>query len=175
MDMPDRTWRVFTSALMWSAEQGTDGDIPDRYVRMLHPEGADEADLAPLLDAGLLVKREGGYTLAGWSDPNALRQSTDEQVKSYRQRKRENQAAYRQRRRESGNVTGNEGGHVAPHVGEGFKSPKGNSSAYTPGHVTGNASHMVSVAPGSDCGTGRHRIIGDGTCMNCEYRTQGTT
>ena len=40
--LSDRAWRILTGAIMWSNAHGTDGEIPDRYTRMLHPDGDDQ-------------------------------------------------------------------------------------------------------------------------------------
>lgn len=138
-DMSDRHWRIFTNALMWSAEQGTDGHIPPKYLRRLHDEEVTDDDVSELEVAGVFVRAEdGGIDMPGWSDEKALRQSTAASVAQYRSRKKENQAAYRQRlreRSESGDVTGN--------VGKGSSSlgdsSKEGASAYLTGNVTGNA------------------------------------
>lgn len=143
-DLDDRTWRIFTNALMWSAEQATDGHIPAKYVRKLHDTEVTIDDLKPLVDADVFVVSDAGdVDMPGWSDERALRQSTAASVAQYRDRKRGNQAAYRQRLRErleSGHVTG----HMTEHVGEGSSNDSSQgASAYvggnTTGHVTGNA------------------------------------
>lgn len=211
-DLDDRTWRIFTNALMWSAEQGTDGLIPAKYVRKLHDVDVTMADLVPLIDAGVFVVTDAGdVTMPGWSDDRGLRQSSAATVAQYRERKRGNQAAYRQRARErseSGHVTG----HVPGNVGEGSTEEISNgASAYvngnTTGHVTGHAlrrncdahpdgwsqpcracgearkradaanasssaPRMQTVSPGSRCSPGRHRLVADGTCMNCDVRAE---
>lgn len=53
-DLSDAAWRVFTSALMWSIGNGTDGVIPRRYLRYLHPDGViEESVRIELVHAGL--------------------------------------------------------------------------------------------------------------------------
>ena len=46
-------WTVFSWALMWSAEQGTDGRIPRHMLPLLHPNGATVADAEALVRVGL--------------------------------------------------------------------------------------------------------------------------
>lgn len=166
-DLTDRAWRVLCGALMWSNEQGTDGIIPTRYLRNLHPDGDVDAAIAELEAAGILIRTDDGITLPGWSDPRGLRQSTSAQVEQYRSRKAANQSAYRQRRRSD-----SASGHVTGNVGEGFSTRK--ASAYvtgnTTGNVTGHAGPLVTVKPGSDCGPGNHRRLADGTCTRCDSR-----
>ena len=53
--LSDRLWRVHTGALMWSAEQGTDGLLPRRTLRLLHPEIATLDDAQALVDHGDFV------------------------------------------------------------------------------------------------------------------------
>ncbi|HWL76779.1 hypothetical protein [Microbacterium sp.] len=136
MDMSDRLWRIFTNALMWCAEQGTDGAVQSRHYRFLYSDGVTEDDIDSLVVAELAERTDDGFQLQGWADDRGLRQSSAATVHAYRERKRKNQAKYREglrSRLESGDVTG----HVAEHVGVGpqeVNSVKG-ASAY----VTGNA------------------------------------
>lgn len=93
--LSDAAWRVFTSALMWSAEQGTDGMIPARYLRQLHPDGEQPGAFQELTEAGIWEPAEaGGYQMVGWGAD--LGQSTAAEVLRYRENARERQ----QRRRE---------------------------------------------------------------------------
>lgn len=94
--LSDEAWRVFTGALMWSARNGTDGWIPERYLRALHPDGEKRAAFAEICEAGVWRKEAradgAGYQLIGWAD--GLGQSTAEQVERYREK-----ARLRQRRK----------------------------------------------------------------------------
>lgn len=195
-DMDDRTWRIFTGALMWCAEQGTDGAIEERHFRFLYADGLTKDDIDALMAAELVDRTETGIQLRGWSDDRGLRQSLDATVRGYRDRKRRNQADYRERlrsRSESGDVTG----HMTEHVGEGSFTGGDFSigaSAYVTGHATcskhpdGNSdapcfgcmkarearesSDPKPATPGvaERCASGKHRWLADGTCNHCTTR-----
>lgn len=100
-DLSDRAFRVLAGALMWCNGQGTDGSVPARYVRYLHPDGADPEAFDELERAGLWRKTPDGYLLDGWSTD--LRQSTSSEVQRYRESSRLRQKAYRDRKRSSAN------------------------------------------------------------------------
>lgn len=98
--LSDKAWRVFTSALMWSTQNGTDGFIPDRYHKMLHPDGADLHAEQEVTLAGLWEKTRDdagnkGYQLIDWD--GALGQSTAVQVETYKENGRKRARAYRER------------------------------------------------------------------------------
>lgn len=94
-DLSDTAWRMFTLALMWCNEQGTDGDIPARYVRRLHADGPQDAACAELTAAGLWTPTEDGYTFERWA--GELGQSTADDVAGRKRRARERSAEYRAR------------------------------------------------------------------------------
>lgn len=138
MDLSDRTWRVFTNALMWSTEQGTDGRIPTRYLRTLHHDGLIDPDIDALAACGVLERTEDGIQLVGWSDRNGLRQSLAADVDEYRRKKRESMAALRKARRAQ-SVTDRVTSNVPGKVGEGSTSEQVlKASAYVPQNVAGN-------------------------------------
>lgn len=92
--LSDRLWRVHTSALMWCAEHGTDGQVPTRSLRLLHPDGATVEDAQGLVDAGLwMANAEDGYEVADWGRSQSL--AAD--VEAARAAHRERQARYRAR------------------------------------------------------------------------------
>ena len=150
-DLSDRAFRILAGALMWCNSQGTDGSIPTRYTKYLHPDGNDQAAFDELERAGIWAHADDGYTLVGWS--TALRQSTAAEVEHYRESSRLRQKAYRDRRRAGGaassvsvaeepqsvlDVTRHEVGDVTANVGSGslIESKK---SAYIARDVTRNA------------------------------------
>lgn len=90
-------WRVFTSALMWSAESGTDGRVPMRYVRLLHPDGDKPDAAAELVTAGIWNRTADGYQLVDWD--GALGQSTAAQVETYKAHARKRSRDFRERER----------------------------------------------------------------------------
>ncbi|GAA5203313.1 hypothetical protein [Microbacterium jejuense] len=96
-NLSDRAFRVLVSALMWCSSQGTDGSVPTRYTKYLHPEGDDPAAFDELERAGLWKRVDDGYRLVGWT--STLRQSTAEEVERYREGARRRQKEYRDRQR----------------------------------------------------------------------------
>jgi hypothetical protein len=96
-NLSDRAFRVLAGALMWCNGQGTDGAVPARYTKYLHPDGDDPAAFDELEQAGLWKHLDDGYRLVGWS--SALRQSTAEEVERYREGARRRQKEYRDRQR----------------------------------------------------------------------------
>lgn len=97
-DLSDVAWRVFTGALMWCNENGTDGFVPTRYLKMLHPDGTRADAYAELVSASLWEQLPSGYRLQGWS--GALGQSTANEVETYKANARERQQRWRDRERE---------------------------------------------------------------------------
>lgn len=95
--LSDRAFRVLAGALMWCNGQGTDGAVPARYTKYLHPDGDDLDAFEELEAAGLWSRAEDGYLLAGWADD--LHQSTAEEIQRYRDAAKRRQKAYRDRQR----------------------------------------------------------------------------
>ena len=93
----DRAFRTLAGALMWCNGQGTDGLIPARYTRYLHPDGDHQVAFDELESAGLWERVTDGYRLIGWSEE--LHQSTAADLLRYRESSRERQRAYRERKR----------------------------------------------------------------------------
>lgn len=91
LDLSDRLWRVHTGALMWSAEQGTDGAISARVLRLLHPDGATADDARALIAAGLWTAAGTGYQVTEWAPVQSL--AAD--VERGRAANRERQARHR--------------------------------------------------------------------------------
>lgn len=129
IEMDVDAWCVFTKAIAWSNEAGTDGFIKWRYLSLLHPAGDHPRANAELVELGLWTKTPTGYQLEGWDKPahqGGLGQSTAEQVRNQKVRNREKQQAYRDRQAAkaakadsvTGHVTGNETGSVTGHVGQ---------------------------------------------------------
>ena len=100
--LTDKSWRVFSYALMWSAENGTNGFIPERYRKLLHADGYDSEVDAELAAANLWSKARGmdglkGYQLTDWD--GVLGQSTSLQVETYKASARNRQRKYREKER----------------------------------------------------------------------------
>jgi len=95
--LSDTAWRVFTGALMWSAENGTDGLIPKRYLKMLHPDGEQPAAFEEIVRAKLWTARGDGFQCTDWD--GSLGQSSAEQVETYKANARKRSKDYRERER----------------------------------------------------------------------------
>lgn len=90
--LSDRLWRVHSSALMWSAEQGTDGLIPRRTLRLLHPEGARAADADSLVERGVWETEGDGYRVSEWDRTQSLAADVERKRELDRERKRRQRA-----------------------------------------------------------------------------------
>lgn len=109
--LSDRLWRVHTGALMWSAEQGTDGLIPRRTLRLLHPEIATPDDAHALVEADLWDAAGDEFQVLDWARSQTLAADIERQ----RERNRQKQRAHRARLnadRSSADVTDDVTGYV---------------------------------------------------------------
>ena len=151
-NLSDRAFRILAGALMWCNGQGTDGAVPARYTKYLHPDGDDQDAFDELEAAGLWSRVEDGYLLAGWSDD--LHQSTAEEIHRYRDAAKRRQKAYRDRQRDTNSepqratahepramrdVTHNATRDVTANVGSGSLSETRRKSAYVTRNVTRHA------------------------------------
>lgn len=86
-------FRVYANGLMWSVTHGTDGLIPDRALRLLHPDGRRLELAAELHAAGLWHHDDAGYHV-----PDFLKYQTPaEQVEKARTLARERKRKQRDR------------------------------------------------------------------------------
>lgn len=128
-DLSDAAWRVLTGALMWSNGRGTDGVIPARYLRMLHPDGEQPEGFRQLEVAGLWIKTATGYQLIEWV--KLLGQSTADTVEHNKEMNRIKQQKWRDEQSKkagkttpaftaapSSDVTDDVTGYVTGHVGQ---------------------------------------------------------
>jgi hypothetical protein len=153
-DLSDPAWRLFTLAMMWSNQQGTDGEVPTRYLQMLHPDVGDEA-LPELEAAGVLETTEAGIAFLDWTTD--LGQSAAEDVSRKRTEARERMRSLRESRRlsspgDTANVRANE----PMNVGQAKEALKASSpSAYVPANVRANTETCPKhpVDTGEPCGT----------------------
>lgn len=151
-NLSDRAFRILAGALMWCNGQGTDGAVPARYTKYLHPDGDDQDAFDELESAGLWSLVEDGYLLAGWSGD--LHQSTAEEIHRYRDAAKRRQKAYRDRQkgpdselqraiahepRATRDVTHNATRDVTANVGSGSLSETRERSAYVTRNVTRHA------------------------------------
>lgn len=153
-NLSDRAFRILAGALMWCNGQGTDGAVPTRYTKYLHPDGDDQDAFDELEASGLWSRVEDGYLLAGWTDD--LHQSTAEEIQRYRDASRRRQQAYRDRQRGASDasersnadeprdmrdVTHNVTRDVTANVGSGSLRETEEKSAYSRRDVTGDVTH----------------------------------
>lgn len=79
--LADGAYRVFVNALVWSTSQGTDGRLPTRALRHLHPDGRRQDLIDELVRSSFWVVREDGFEIR-----NFLRyQTSAEQVDKARE------------------------------------------------------------------------------------------
>jgi len=153
-NLSDRAFRILAGALMWCNGQGTDGSIPARYTKYLHPDGDDQGAFDELEVSGLWSRVADGYRLNGWAVE--LHQSTAEEIERYRDAARRRQKAYRDRQRGSDagsepptaggsrgmrDVTHNAMRDVTANVGSGSLGESNKKSAYSHRHVTSHVTH----------------------------------
>lgn len=98
LELSDGAWRVFTNALMWCNSQGTDGDLPSRYVKYTYPTGDPSEYVLELLDVGLFEQVENGFVIPDWE---GIGQSPAAQVAAYRENNRLRQQKSREKKRTS--------------------------------------------------------------------------
>lgn len=99
-EMDVDTWCVFTKAIAFSNEAGTDGHVKHRYLPNLHPSGERQPKTYErLTDLGLWKPVADGYQFIGWSvkaHHGGLGQATAESVKRNRQNARDRQRKHRE-------------------------------------------------------------------------------
>lgn len=93
--LSDVAWRVFTRGLMWCVDNGTDGAVPEKYLRWLHPDGEQESAYVELVKAGVWKRTPAGYQFIDWD--GALGQTTAERLEAYQRNGRERQRKYREK------------------------------------------------------------------------------
>jgi hypothetical protein len=110
--LSDRAFRTFAGALMWSAEQGTDGLIPTRSMRLLHPDGSNATVVAEIVKAGLWDPAADGYQVRDWAvtqtlaaDIARLREQNRNRQKASRERKKQAASGANRRQGVTGDVT----------------------------------------------------------------------
>ncbi|MFS0912806.1 hypothetical protein AB3M89_13545 [Microbacterium sp. 179-I 3D2 NHS] len=139
-DLSDAAWRVFTTSLMWCVNNGTDGEIPKRYTRYLHPEGVKRTIALELVKAGLWSEQKDRYVMPDWD--GALGQSTHDQIEKYRSDARLRQQKRRERAKQRREL---------PDTGDGGAGPQTESVTED---VTRDVTQNVGIGTGSGIGTG---------------------
>jgi hypothetical protein len=100
IEMDVDTWCIFTKAIAWSNEAGTDGHIKRRYLQLLHPDGERPHSYSVLADMGLWTPVADGYQFVNWSKKateEGLGQATAEQVEANKKSARERSQRSRDR------------------------------------------------------------------------------
>ena len=91
-------WRLFTRALMFCNQQGTDGEIESLYMRHIWPWGDPSTYVFELIDSGWLQQTGKGFVIPDWE---AKGQSPASQVAAYREKARLRQQKSRSNKRGS--------------------------------------------------------------------------
>jgi len=146
-ELSDCAMRVFIGSLMWSAEQGTDGELPRRYLRLFHPEGEKPSAIAELISAGLWLPTESGFIMPEWS--TNLGQSTAEQVEAYREANRRRSKRYRdsKRRSESTAIVQPQGAAAMGHVPRDVTRGVGEGGGEGEGTASERNSESLNMSP----------------------------
>ena len=84
----DGAWRLFTRALMFCNQQGTDGEIDTLYMRHIWPWGDSSTYVLELVDSGWLEQTEAGLVIPDWEGKG---QSPASQVAANREKARKRQ------------------------------------------------------------------------------------
>lgn len=66
--MTDAAFRVYTLGLVWSVAHGTDGEIPGRALRYLHPDGPEKSVVDELVACGRWEPQSDGWRIHDFLD-----------------------------------------------------------------------------------------------------------
>lgn len=157
--LSDTAFRVFTGSMMWCNENGTDGAIPQRYLRMTHPDGFKPDACDEIQRAGLWARTDDGYAFIDWD--GALGQETAEKIELNREKWRRRQRERRVREKDA--LAKALGKPTAPT----FKPSKGDVS----GDVTGGRTEGTSaedVGRGKGPGTASYEGVTEETNVNTQ-------
>jgi len=122
-------FRVYVNSLIWSNAHGTDGVLPTRALRLLHPDGTRHDLADELVAVGLLEQSDDGYTVRDF----LTYQSSAKSVETARELARDRKRRQREREQEEAlsRVTdpvtsrGTSRGRPEDRTGTGQDSPKG--------------------------------------------------
>lgn len=118
IEMSVDAWCVFTKAIAWSNEAGTDGLIKRRYLNLLHPDGEHPQAYAEIAALGLWEPTSDGYQFNDWNKKahhGGLGQALAADVRAQKERNKKKVAEWRKRQASppvTGYVTEEETGHV---------------------------------------------------------------
>jgi hypothetical protein len=106
-------WRLFTRALMFCNQQGTDGEILALYMRHIYPWGEYSDYVQELAVIGWMEITDKGFVIPGWQEKG---QSTAAQVEHWLAQSRERQQ--RSRDKKKGSTAPQPTGDVTRDVGQ---------------------------------------------------------
>lgn len=81
-------FRVYVNGLMWSVTHGTDGLLPERSLRFLHPEGKRPELAAELVATGLWERDDAGHHVRDFLDFQTPAEQVERARAFTRERKR---------------------------------------------------------------------------------------
>lgn len=102
--LTDRLARVHYGALMWSAEQESDGFVPRSALRLLHPEGATDEDARALVVVGLWQHEATDYRVCEWGRTQSLAADLERSRELSRERQRRHRGKASSTRDRAANV-----------------------------------------------------------------------
>ncbi|AZZ52616.1 hypothetical protein C1I64_11575 [Rathayibacter festucae DSM 15932] len=168
---------MMTGALMWSAEQGTDGQIPIRSLRLLHPDGTDTSAVNELIDAKVWERQTDHVQVLNWEQTQSLAVDVEWQ----RERNRNKNKALREREREKSrartpsftedsmtgqvteDMTGHPGGKASARTGQDLEAQVEAKTADNPppqqivNQATGEVTDVIPGVPQRDGAVTRFR------------------
>lgn len=145
--LSDAAHRVYTNGLVYAVAGSTDGRLPQRALRLLHPDGTTKTVVKELVNAGLWTAVGDGFEVR-----NFLRyQSSAEQVKQAaeaRQQQRAADAERKRRQRHKDRVSADVTPDVTPDIRTGSTGRQGQEGQE--GSKTGDESNWPTVTePGT--------------------------
>lgn len=111
---------LWTIAGSWSADQLTDGTIPDY---MLEVFGAPPSAPQALVDAGLWEREQGSYVFRNWHEYQPSKQDVDAERAASRERMRELRARRKQPKQPEQREEGEAFGRTGPNGSESVRNP----------------------------------------------------
>ena len=91
-------WRLFTRALMFCNQQGTDGEIERLYMHHVYPWGDYSDFVKELVRIGWMEITDDAFVIPGWEEKG---QSSAAQVEHWRAQSRERQQRSRDKKKSS--------------------------------------------------------------------------
>lgn len=127
---------LWTIAGSWSADQLTDGTIPDY---MLDVFGAPPSAPQALVDAGLWEREQGSYVFRNWHEYQPSKQDVDAERAASRERMREIRARRKQPKQPEQREEGEVFGRTGPNSSESVRNPDPTQSRPDPTYIDSEA------------------------------------